>query len=90
MLGSISVEVKLDVHTATKLNLYAALSHQTTEEAVSAIVKEWMDTIGAARLEHRIDKYVGEISGYRDPIGELENMVQLSERTPVKHVPKLS
>lgn len=54
--------LRLDLNTSTKLNLYAALTHQTSEQAAQEIVKEFLSTVGEARIQHRIERYVDDVN----------------------------
>jgi glycosyltransferase A (GT-A) superfamily protein (DUF2064 family) len=67
----LELTLQLDMETATKLNLYAALSHRTAAQAAQSIVKEFLATTGEERIQARVEQYVGEI----DSLGQLQQMI---------------
>lgn len=48
--------VGLDTDTVEKLALYAALTHQSVEQAAQSILREFLETTGSVRISHHLDK----------------------------------
>lgn len=57
-----SVSIGLNLASSTKLNLYAALTHQTAEAAAAQIIEEFLAGVGEARIQHRIEKHLDVIN----------------------------
>jgi len=86
MSAMLGIQIKLDGVTATKLNLYASLSHQTAEQAAQEIVKHWLETAGEERIAQRVSQHVENIN----TLSDLMNHSLLSKRTPAGTVQKTS